>query len=95
MVDPSALLEKVLFLSIFGPVLSRVSSYKIIMSFSVSMALSSLHPLSLLHNLSPTPGFITTCSLSLENLTHTHDFNYPLYPWSICGVHMCTLKYHS
>lgn len=40
MVDPSALLEKVLFLSIFGPVLSRVSSYKIIMSFSVSMALS-------------------------------------------------------
>lgn len=28
MVDPSALLEKVLFLSIFGPVLSRVSSYK-------------------------------------------------------------------
>lgn len=67
----------------------------LIIFFSVSMTVLSLHPLSVLHNLSPTPGFITTCSLSLGKLTHTQDFHYPLYPWSICGVHMCTLKYHS
>lgn len=62
---------------------------RLIISFSVSVAVSSLHPLSVLHNLSLTPGFITTCSLSLSETLPTLMTSISFYILDLSVAFIC------